>query len=154
LSDRELKILDNRLDNIAASLDPVLREVLLYPFFYQAVQFFERLVAGEDFSRLAHLAAVIPFLFSQAAGSQAEFLKNRFQHLSGEIATISEAIACLKNALPRPEKLKITVNQEEFKFSLSPPAATPEQTLAALNKRLLLAHIWDGGQTDQGKHRR
>jgi len=107
LSDRDLKILDNRLDQIAGWLDPVLREVLLYPFIYQAVQHFERLVAREDFAELSHLAAVIPFLFSQAAGSQAENLKNRCQHLAGEFATESEAVDYLKQALPQDLETKL-----------------------------------------------
>jgi len=32
-----------------------------------------------------------------------------------------------------------------FKFSLSPPAATLEQALAALKKQLLLAYLWGEG---------
>ena len=107
LSDRDLKILDNRLDQIAGSLDPVLREVLLYPFIYQAVQHFERLVAREDFAELSHLAAVIPFLFSQAAGSQAENLKNRCRHLAGEFATEKEAVDYLQQALPQDLETKL-----------------------------------------------
>jgi hypothetical protein len=107
LADLDLKNLDNRLDWIAGSLDPALREVLLYPLIYQAVQLFERLVAREDFGELAHLAAVIPFLFSQAAGSQAEYLKNRCRHLSGEIATEQEAIDYLTQALPQDLETKV-----------------------------------------------
>lgn len=107
LADRDLKMLDNRLDQIAGSLDPVLRQVLLYPFIYQAVQHFERLVAREDFAELSHLAAVIPFLFSQAAGSQAENLKNRCRHLAGEFATESEAVDYLKQALPQDLETKV-----------------------------------------------
>ena len=106
LSDRDLKVLDNRLDRIAGSLDPVLREVLLYPCIYQAVQHFERLVAREDFAELSHLVAVIPFLFSQAAGSQAEYLKNRCRHLAGEFATEKEAVDYLKQALPQDLETK------------------------------------------------
>jgi hypothetical protein len=107
LSDRELKILDNRLDRLAGSVDPVLREVLLYPFIYQAVQHFERLVAREDFAELSHLAAVLPFLFSRAAGSQAENLKNRCRHLAGEFATEQEAVDYLKQALPQDLETKV-----------------------------------------------
>ena len=107
LSDRDLKLLDNRLDRIAGSLDPALREVLLYPLIHQAVKLFERLVAREDFSELAHLAAVIPFLFSQAAGSQAEYLKNRCRHLAGEIATEKEAVDYLTQALPQDLETKV-----------------------------------------------
>jgi hypothetical protein len=107
LEDRDLKILDNRLDQIAGSLDPVLREVLLYPFIYQAVQHFERLVIREDFDELSHLASVVPFLFSQAAGSQAENLKNRCRHLAGEIATEQEAVDYLKQALPQDLETKV-----------------------------------------------
>jgi len=107
LSDRDLKILDNRLDRLAGSVDPVLREVLLYPFIYQTVQHFERLVAREDFAELSHLAAVIPFLFSQAAGSQAEYLKNRCRHLAGEFATELEAVDYLKQALPQDLETKV-----------------------------------------------
>ncbi|MCG2772134.1 MAG: hypothetical protein L6277_08615, partial [Desulfobacterales bacterium] len=107
LTDRDLKILDNRLDRIAGSLDPVLREVLLYPFIYQAIQHFERLVAREDFAELSHLAAVISFLFSQAAGSQEEYLKNRCRHLAGEFATEKEAVDYLKQALPQDLETKV-----------------------------------------------
>ena len=107
LEDRDLKILDNRLDRLAGSLDPVLREVLLYPFIYQAVQHFERLVTREDFDELSHLASVVPFLFSQAAGSQAEYLKNRCRHLSGEIATEKEALDYLKQALPQDLETRV-----------------------------------------------
>jgi hypothetical protein len=107
LADRDLKILDNRLDRIAGSLDPVLREVLLYPFIQQAAQHFERLVAREDFAELSHLAAVIPFLFSKAAGSQAEYLKNRCRHLAGEFATEKEAVDYLKQALPQDLETKV-----------------------------------------------
>jgi hypothetical protein len=88
-------------------LDPVLREVLLYPFIYQIVRHFERLVDREDFAELSHLAAVIPFLFGQAAGSQAEYLKNRFQHLAGEFASEKEAVDYLKQALPQDLETKI-----------------------------------------------
>jgi len=107
LADRDLKILDNRLDRIAGSLDPVLREVLLYSFIQQAVQHFERLVDREDFAELSHLAAVIPFLFSQAAGSQAEYLKNRCRHLAGEFASEKEAVDYLQQALPQDLETKI-----------------------------------------------
>jgi hypothetical protein len=107
LSDRELKILDNRLERIAGSLDPVLREVLLYPFLYQAVRFFERLVAREDFTQLARLTAVVPFLFSQAAGPQAEYLKNRCRQLAGEIASEPEARDYLKQALTQDLETKV-----------------------------------------------
>ena len=107
LADRDLKILDNRLNRLAGSLDPALREFLLYPLIHQAVKLFERLMAREDFDALAHLAAVIPFLFSQAAGSQAEYLKNRCRHLSGEIATEQEAIDYLTQALPQDLETKV-----------------------------------------------
>ena len=107
LADRDLKILDNRLDRLAGSLDPVLREVLLYPFIYQAVQHFERLVDREDFDELSHLAAVIPFLFSQAAGPQAESLKNRCRQLAGGFATEKEAVDYLKQALPQDLETKV-----------------------------------------------
>jgi hypothetical protein len=107
LGDRDLKILDNRLDRLAGWLDPVLREVLLYPFIHQAVQHFKRLVAREDFAELSRLAAVIPFLFSQAAGSQAEYLKNRCRHLAGEFATEKEAVDYLKQALPQDLETKV-----------------------------------------------
>ncbi|MBU4356460.1 MAG: hypothetical protein KJ822_14125 [Proteobacteria bacterium] len=88
-------------------MDPVLREVLLYPFIYQAIQHFERLVAREDFAELSHLAAVISFLFSQAAGSQEEYLKNRCRHLAGEFATEKEAVDYLKQALPQDLETKV-----------------------------------------------
>jgi hypothetical protein len=109
LEDRDLKILDNRLERLAGSLDPSLRTVLLYPFIYQAVQHFERLVAREDFAALSHLAAVVPFLFSQAAGTQAEYLKNRCRMLAGEIATEKEAVDYLKQALPQDLETKVAV---------------------------------------------
>ncbi|MDD3580340.1 MAG: hypothetical protein PHW74_04870 [Desulfobacca sp.] len=107
LTDRELKMLDNRLDRLASSLDAVLREVLLYPFIYQAVQLFERLVDREDFDELAHLAAVIPFIFSQAAGPRAEDLKNRCRQLAGEIVTEAEVDDYLKQVLPQDLEAKI-----------------------------------------------
>jgi hypothetical protein len=107
LEDRDLKILDNQLNRLAGSLDPALREVLLYPFICQIAQHFERLVAREDFDELAHLAAIVPFLFSQAAGPQAEYLKNRCRSLAGVIATEKEAMDYLKQALPLELETKV-----------------------------------------------
>ncbi len=51
-----------------------------------------------------------------------------------------------------PQKLKIAVNKEEFKFSLSSPTATLEQALAALKKQLLLAYLWGGGHDSGSPH--
>jgi hypothetical protein len=107
LEDRDLKIMDNRLDRLAGSLDPALREILLYPFICQISQHFERLVDREDFDGLAHLAAIVPFLFSQAAGPQAEYLKNRCRSLAGVIATEKEAVDYLKQALPQELETKV-----------------------------------------------
>jgi len=109
LTDQELKMLDNRLDRVARSLTPALREVLLYPFIYQAVQLFERLVDREVFDELAHLAAVMPFIFSQAAGPQAEDIKNRCRQLAGEIGTEAEVDDYLKQALSQDLEAKIAV---------------------------------------------
>lgn len=107
MSARELKILDSRLERLAGSFNPVLREVLLYPFLFQAVQLFTRLAARENFDELSYLAAVLPFIFSQAAGSRTEDLKNRCRLLSGTIATEQEAIDYLQKALPQDLETRV-----------------------------------------------
>ncbi|MCL4502422.1 MAG: hypothetical protein M1438_11310 [Deltaproteobacteria bacterium] len=109
LEDGALKVLDNRLARLAGSLDPALRDVLLYPFIFQAVQHFERLVEREDFDELSHLAAMVPFLFTRAAGPQAESLKNRCRQLAGGIATEKEAVEYLAHALTQEFETKVAV---------------------------------------------
>jgi hypothetical protein len=49
----------------------------------------------------------MPFLFSQAAGPQAEYLKNRCRSLAGVIATEKEAADYLKQALPQDLETKV-----------------------------------------------
>jgi hypothetical protein len=101
LSDRDLKILDNRLDRIAGSVDDFAGGV--YPFIYRPSN--TRRLVARDFRTLS-LAAVIPFSFPRRR-SQAENLKNRCRHLAGEFATELEAVDYLKQALPQDLETKV-----------------------------------------------
>ena len=73
-----------------------------------------------------------------------EFHPEKFRQID-EAYSFLTSLPYLLERLLTPQKLKIAVNKEEFKFSLAPPAATLEQALAALKKRLLLAYLWGGG---------
>ena len=73
-----------------------------------------------------------------------EFHPEKFRQID-EAYSFLTSLPYLLERLLTPKKLKIAVNQEEFKFSLAPPAATLEQALAALKKQLLLAYLWGEG---------
>ena len=73
-----------------------------------------------------------------------EFHPEKFRQID-EAYNFLTSLPYLLERLLSPQKLKIAVNKEEFKFSLSPPTTTLEQALAALKKQLLLAYLWAGG---------
>jgi curved DNA-binding protein CbpA len=68
-----------------------------------------------------------------------EFNPEKFRQID-EAYNFLTSLPYLLERLFRPQKLKIAINKEEFKFSLGSPISTLEQTLAAFKKRLLLAN--------------
>jgi curved DNA-binding protein CbpA len=73
-----------------------------------------------------------------------EFNPEKFRQID-EAYNFLTSLPYLLEKLLSPHKLKSIVNKKEFSFSLSPPAATPEQILAALKKQTLLAYLWGAG---------
>lgn len=79
-----------------------------------------------------------------------EFNPEKFRQID-EAYNFLTSLPYFLERLLSPQKQKIVVNQEEFRFPLSPPAHTPEQVLTALRKQLLLAYLW-GETPDSGSH--
>ncbi|OPX20064.1 MAG: hypothetical protein BZ151_05980 [Desulfobacca sp. 4484_104] len=78
-----------------------------------------------------------------------EFNPEKFRQID-EAYKFLTSLPYLVERLLSPQKLKSSVNKEEFKFPRSRPTATPEQIRAALRKQLLQAYIWGTGPDSQG----
>ncbi|MDD3580339.1 MAG: DnaJ domain-containing protein [Desulfobacca sp.] len=72
-----------------------------------------------------------------------EFNPEKFRQID-EAYKFLTSLPYLLERLLSPQKLKVAVNKEEFRFPRSRPTATPEQIRAALRKQLLQAYIWGG----------